>query len=160
MTAKRYFLPFLLAGALLAGCDDKKTEQPKVDTSKAATDMKMDAQKAADQAKAAASDAGKSATDAAKSASDATKAAAGNALDAVKANTTDAANATRTQAQEWMTKLEDAVKNNKLDEASTYLDKLQTMRASLPVEWQAKLDSIRTTYEAAKAKAAVPGLNK
>jgi hypothetical protein len=171
MTAKRYFLPFLLAAALLAGCDDKKTDQPKAD-----------AQKAADQAKTAASDAGKSANDAAKSAADATKAAADKAADAAK-NTTDAtkaaagnaadtaktaagnatdaaktaaagaADATRTQANEWMSKLEDAIKNNKLDEASTYLDKLQAARASLPVEWQAKLDTLKQTYEAAKAKA-------
>jgi hypothetical protein len=138
MTAKRFFLPFVLAGALLAvaGCDDKKPDQPKVDaTPKAPTagDMKagMD------------------------------KAAASSAGDTVKASPAgDAAAAAKTQAGEWMAKLEQAIKDNKLDEAKTYMDKLQSMRASLPAEWQTKLDSLKTLYEGAKAKAAIPGLNK
>jgi hypothetical protein len=172
MTAKRFFLPFVLAGALLAGCDDKKPDQPKVDTTPKVNDMKAGMDKAADQAKTAAADASKSAADAAKSASDATKAAAsntadatkaaaGNAADAVKASPAgDAAAAAKTQASDWMAKLEDAIKNNKLDDAKTYMDKLQSMRASLPAEWQTKLDSLKTLYEGAKAKAAIPGLNK
>ena len=177
MTAKRFFLQLALAGAMLAvaGCDDKKPDQPKVDATPktpAVSDMKTGMDKAADQTKNAAADAGKSATDAAKSAADATKAAAGNAADATKAAAGnaadavkaspagDAAAAAKTRAGEWMAKLEDAIKNNKLDEASTYMDKLQSMRASLPAEWQTKLDSLKTLYEGAKAKAAIPGLNK
>lgn len=175
MTAKRFFLPFVLAGALIAGCDDKKPDQPKVDsTPKTGTmnDMKAGADKAADQAKTAASDAAKSASDAARSAADATKAAAantadgakaaaGNAADAIKASPAgDAAMAAKTQASDWMAKLEQAIKDNKLDEASTYLDKLQAAKASLPAEWQTKLDSLKTAFDAAKAKAAIPGLNK
>ena len=164
MTAKRFFLPFVLAGALLAGCDDKKPDQPKVDATPktpAVNDMKAGTDKAADQAKTAATDAGKSATDAAKSAADATKAAASSAVDTVKASPAgDAAAAAKTQAGDWMAKLEDAIKNNKLDDAKTYIDKLQAMRASLPAEWQTKLDSLKTLYDGAKAKAAIPGLNK
>jgi hypothetical protein len=168
MTAKRFFLPFVLAGALIAGCDDKKPDQPKVDsTPKTGTvnDMKAGVDKAADQAKTAASDAAKSAADATKAAAantaDATKTAAGNAADATKSSPAgDAAAAAKTQASDWMAKLEDAIKNNKLDEASTYLDKLQAMKASLPAEWQTKLDSLKTAFDAAKAKAAIPGLNK
>jgi hypothetical protein len=168
MTAKRFFLPFVLAGALIAGCDDKKPDQPKVDsTPKTGTvnDMKAGVDKAADQAKTAASDAAKSAADATKAAAantaDATKTAAGNAADATKSSSAgDAAAAAKTQASDWMAKLEDSIKNNKLDEASTYLDKLQAMKASLPAEWQTKLDSLKTAFDAAKAKAAIPGLNK
>jgi len=168
MTAKRFFLPFVLAGALIAGCDDKKPDQPKVDsTPKTGTvnDMKAGVDKAADQAKTAASDAARSAADATKAAAantaDATKTAAGNAADATKSSPAgDAAAAAKTQASDWMAKLEDAIKNNKLDEASTYLDKLQAMKASLPAEWQTKLDSLKTAFDAAKAKAAIPGLNK
>jgi hypothetical protein len=168
MTAKRFFLPFVLAGALIAGCDDKKPDQPKVDsTPKTGTvnDMKAGVDKAADQGKTAASDAAKSAADATKAAAantaDATKTAAGNAADATKSSSAgDAAAAAKTQASDWMAKLEDSIKNNKLDEASTYLDKLQAMKASLPAEWQTKLDSLKTAFDAAKAKAAIPGLNK
>ena len=50
----------MLAGALIAGCDDKKPDQPKVDsTPKTGTvnDMKAGVDKAADQAKKAAAEA-------------------------------------------------------------------------------------------------------
>jgi hypothetical protein len=175
MTAKRFFLPLVLAGALLAGCDDKKPDQPKVDaTPKAPTagDMKAGMDKAADQAKTAAGNAVDATKAAAANTADATKAAAANTADATKAAASsagdtvkaspagDAAAAAKTQAGEWMAKLEQAIKDNKLDEAKTYMDKLQSMRASLPAEWQTKLDSLKTLYEGAKAKAAIPGLNK
>jgi hypothetical protein len=171
MTAKRLFLPLVLAGALLAGCDDKKVDQPKVDNTPRmpnANDMKAGMDKAADQAKTAAADqaktaaadAGKTTADAARSATDAAKTATGNAVEATKSATSDAAAAVKTQANDWMAKLEDAIKSNKLDDAQTYVDKLDAVKASLPAEWQAKLDSLKATFSAAKAKAAIPGLNK
>jgi hypothetical protein len=178
MTAKRFFLPLVLAGALLAvaGCDDKKPDQPKVDATPktpAVNDMKAGMDKTADQAKTAAgnsADATKAAAaktaDATKAAAantaDATKAAAANTADATKAGAStagDAAAAAKTQAGDWMAKLEDAITKNKLEDAKTYLDKLEAMRASLPAEWQTKLDSLKIAYDA-KAKAAIPGLNK
>jgi hypothetical protein len=152
MTAKRYFLPLVLAGALLAGCDDKKVDQPKVDNTPKmpnVNDIKAGVDKAADQAKTAAADASKATADAAKTAADSAKTA-----------TTDAAAAVQTQASDWMAKLEDAIKSNKLDEGQTYVDKLDSVKASLPAEWQTKLDSLKATFNAAKAKAAIPGLNK
>jgi hypothetical protein len=178
MTAKRLFLKLVLAGAMLAvaGCDDKKPDQPKVDTTPktpAVSDTKAGMDKAADQAKTAAANTADATKAAAASTADATKAAAANTADATKAaaaNTTDASKAAastagdataaaKTQATDWMAKLEEAIKNNKLDEAKTYLDKLEAMRASLPAEWQTKLDSLKIAYDA-KAKAAIPGLNK
>ena len=172
--AKRFFLPLVLAGALLAGCDDKKAEQPKVDSTPKTpamtdtkTDMKNTMDKTADMTKTAAGDMTKSAGQMTKTAADktadATKTAAANTADAAKtaaANTSDAAMAAKTQASDWMAKLEQAIKDNKLDEAQTYLDKLQAAKASLPAEWQTKLDGLKTAFDAAKAKAAIPGLNK
>ena len=165
MTAMRYVLPLLLAGALLAGCDDKKVDQPKVDNTPRmpnVNDVKAGMDKAADQAKTAAADAGKATADAARSATDAAKTATGNAVDATKSATSDAAAAVKSQANDWMAKLEDAIKSNKLDDAQTYVDKLDAVKASLPAEWQTKLDSLKATFSAAKAKAAaaIPGLNK
>ena len=55
--------------------------------------------------------------DASKTAADATK----TATDTAKAN-----------ASEWMTKLQDAIKDKKLDDAKTYLDKLEAIKSSLP----------------------------
>ena len=165
MTAQRLFLPLVLAGALLAGCDDKKVDQPKVDNTPkmpGVNDIKAGMDKAADQAKTAATDAGKATADAARSATDAAKTATGSAVDATKSATSDAAAAIKNQASDWMAKLEDAIKSNKLDEGQTYLDKLDSVKASLPAEWQTKLDSLKATFSAAKAKAAaaIPGLNK
>ena len=124
--------------------------------------VKAGMDKAADQAKTAATDAGKATADAARSATDAAKTATGSAVDATKSATSDAAAAIKNQASDWMAKLEDAIKSNKLDEGQTYLDKLDSVKASLPAEWQTKLDSLKATFSAAKAKAAaaIPGLNK
>ena len=164
MTARKLSLSIslVLSAALLAGCDDKKPEQPKVDsTPKPALpaigdDVKKGVQAAntaaADAAKKAA-DTGKSATaDAAKTVSDASKSIAA----------TDAATAVKTQAADWMAKLEDAVKANKLDDAKTYFDKVDAIKANLPTDLKTKFDSLKTMFDAAKAKAAgaLPNLNK
>src|SRR5205085_2185928 len=53
----------------------------------------------------------------------------------VKTTTTDAAAAANAQATDWSAKLADAIKANKLDEAKTYLDKLDGIKGSLSPEW-------------------------
>ena len=160
MLAARLSLSFVLAAALLAGCDDKKTDTnpPKTDNSKTNTSVD-DVKKAADAAKAKADEATKAAADAKAKADDASKTAA----DATK-TATDTAKA---NASEWMTKLQDAIKDKKLDDAKTYLDKLEAIKSSLPADLQTKLDSLKASYDAAKGGAAapggvpaVPGLNK
>lgn len=154
MTAYRWFGSIVLAAALLAGCDDKKPTEPKVDNktnsnsstttddvskgiNKAVAPIKSGVNTAADNTKSAATDATKTASNAV---TDATKTASNAATD-VKA-----------QATEWTNKVEDAIKANKLDEAKTYMDKLETIKSSLPADMQAKLESLRNAYNAAKLK--------
>lgn len=161
MLAARFSLSFVLAAALLAGCDDKKTDTNtnKTDSGKTVPSAE-DVKKAADAAKAKADEATKTAADAKAKAEDATKTAADatkNAADATK-TATDTAKA---NASEWMTKLQDAIKDKKLDDAKTYLDKLEAIKSSLPADLQTKLDSLKATYDAAKGGVpAIPGLNK
>ncbi len=165
MFAARISLSFVLAAALLAGCDDKKTDTntPKADNSKTVPNAD-DVKKAADAAKAKADEASKTAADAKAKAEDASKTAADatkNAADATK-TATDTAKA---NASEWMTKLQDAIKDKKLDDAKTYLDKLDGIKSSLPADMQTKLTSLKAAYDAAKGgvpaiPGAVPGLTK
>ena len=131
---------------MIAGCDDKKNETPKVDAPKAdngkpAIPNVDDIKKAADSAKVTAD---KAAADA-KSASDTAAKATADAAATAKANATD-----------WMAKLEDAIKAKKLDDAKTYLDKLDAIKASLPADLQSKLASLKTAYDGAKTGAAIP----
>jgi hypothetical protein len=165
MTSRKLSLSIalVLTAALLAGCDDKKPEQPKVDSTPkpalpSADDLKKGVQ-AADTA----------ATDAAKKAADATKTAAADATSkltdaskAAAAGASDAAAAAKTQAADWIAKLEDAVKANKLDDAKTYVDKIDAIKANLPADLKSKFDSLKTMFDTAKAKAAgaLPNLNK
>jgi hypothetical protein len=177
MFAARISLSFVLAAALLAGCDKKENETPKTDNSRTAPSAD-DVKKAADAAKAKADEATKNAADAKAKADDASKAAA----DSTKAKADDAAktaaeakakaddasktatDATKTttetmkaNASEWMTKLQDAIKDKKLDDAKTYLDKLDGIKSNLPEEMQNKLTSLKAAYNAAKTGAAIPG---
>ena len=163
MTARKLSLSilFVLSAAFLAGCDDKKPEQPKVDnTPKPALPSADDLKKGVQAANTAAADAAKKAADATKSATaDATR----TVTDASKSiGATDAAAAAKTQAADWITKLEDAVKANKLDDAKTYVDKIDAIKANLPADLKSKFDSLKTMFDAAKAKAAgaIPNLNK
>jgi hypothetical protein len=185
MTTARWYVAFLVAGALIVGCDDKKPDQPKVNPTPpapTATTPKVDVPKV-DTTKVG--DAAKTATDTAKTATDTAKTEIGKVADpskltidptkvttpttpttpdvnktteTVKTTTTDAA--ANTQAADWMTKLGDAIKANKLDEAKTYLDKLDGIKGSLSPEWKSKLDALKTSYEAAKLKGGVPNLTK
>jgi hypothetical protein len=154
MTRPRFLFPLVLAGALVVGCEKKN--EPKVDnTPKTPTmnDVKAGADKASDRTKEAASDATKNTTDAAKT-----------AADTAKSTATDAAETVKTQATDWYAKAEDAVKNNKLDDAKTYLDKLESFKSKLSTEWQTKIDALQSAYTAARAKVtakpATPNLNK
>jgi hypothetical protein len=172
MTHARFLLPIVVAGALIAGCDknDNKAQNPPANTSSTTNDVKTDMQKAGDQAKDAAASAAQATSDAAKTAADKAKTAASDTAkstnDAAKTaadtakSTTDAATAdVKTQATDWFAKAEDALKNNKLDDAKMYLEKLESFKSKLSPEWQAKIDAFQKTYEAARAKA-VTNLNK
>lgn len=141
MFAARISLSFVLAAALLAGCDDKKTDNPTPKTDNA-TPKVDDVKKAADAAKAKADEAAKTAAEAKAKAEEASK----TATDTAKAN-----------ASEWMTKLQDAIKDKKMDDAKTYLDKLEGIKSSLSADMQTKLTSLKTAYDAAKGGAAIPG---
>lgn len=185
MTASRWHVAFLLAGALIVGCDDKKGDQPKPNPTPAAgpttapSTPKTDSTKVGDAAgstiDAAKIDLGKAADpskltlDPAKIVAPAIPGATPKTSDgSTAAATTDAAKAaaaktdaaTTAQASEWIAKLGDAIKANKLDEAKTYLDKLDAIKGSLSPEWKAKLDSLKTAYEAARLKNGVPNLTK
>ena len=155
MTHARFLLPLVVAGALIAGCDknEPKVEKAPDKTPAAVNDVKAGAEKAADRTKDAVGDAAKTTDDAAKTADDSAKTA-----------TSDAADAVKTQATDWFAKAEDAVKNNKLDDAKTYLDKLESFKSKLSAEWQTKIDALQKTYTAARAKVtatpAAPNLNK
>ena len=156
MTASRWTVSFLLAGALVvAGCDDtNKPKEPKVDTTPAtpsvpsAEQLKADAARAAEAAKVAAQDAAARA-----------KAAAPEVLDKAKETTVAAAEMAKTQGAELMSKLDSAIKENKLDQAQTYVDGLEKIKAHLPEELKTQYERMKTSFAAAKAKAA-DALNK
>ena len=134
MIAARISLSFILAAAFLTGCDDKKPDAPKVEKP--------------------AVDAAKTAADAAKSAADAAK----TSTDTAAKTAADAAATAKTQATDWMSKLEDAIKAKKLDEAKTYLDKLDTIKASLPDDLKTRLATLKTSFDAAKALPSLPAI--
>jgi hypothetical protein len=179
MTRLRLLLPVVLAGALIAGCDKNDNNKAANPPPKAPTtsDVKSDMQKAGDQAKGAAGSAAEATSDAAKTAADKTKSAAsdaanstknaaGNAADAVKnaadtakTNTADAVTDVKAQVTDWYAKAQDALKNNKLDEAKVYVEKLESFKSKLSADWQAKIDAFQKTYQAARAKAET-NLNK
>lgn len=137
----RILCSLALAAALIAGCKEEPAPAPKVDNTPKVPSVD-DVKKAADNA--------------AKNATDATKNATATATDAAKT----AADEAKKNASGWMTKLEAAIKDNKLDDAKTYLDKLNAIKAQLPADLQSKLDAATKAFDAAKAKAAVPGLPK
>jgi membrane protein involved in colicin uptake len=163
----RISLSFVLAAAMLAGCD-KKNETPAPNASNGSTPAADAAKKTADAAKTAADEAKKTADEAKKAADEAKAKAAKTTSDATK-NTTDAAktatdaaktttDTAKANASEWMTKLQEAIKDKKLDDAKTYLDKLEGIKSSLPPEMQTKLTSLKSMYDTAKAGTA--GANK
>jgi hypothetical protein len=165
----------VLAAALVAGCDDKKPT-PKVEADKPAMPsmdaMKEKAAAAADATKDAAAKAMEKTKDAGAKVAEGTKDMTASAVDKTKTATADApakvADATATgnaMAADWVAKLEDAIKANKLDEAKTYMDKLESVKANLPENLRQRYEGLKVSYEAAKAKVgaglpAVPQLNK
>lgn len=159
MTAPRWTVSFVLAGALIAaGCDDpNKPKEPKVNpgpstpTLPTAEQIKAEAAKGIEAGKVAAADA------AAK-----VKAATPEVIDQAKTTTATVTEAAKTQGSEMMAKLDSAIKENKLDQAQTYLDGLEKIKANLPEDLKSKYESMKTSFAAAKAKAAgaLPQLNK
>ena len=50
------------------------------------------------------------------------------------------------------------IKDNKLDDAQTIVDKLDSVRSSLPAEWAPRLDQLKSALTTAKkAAGALPG---
>lgn len=141
----RILCSFALAAALIVGCDDKdKQPAPKVDNTPklpTADDVKKGVDNATKTITDTSKNATATATDASKTATDAAK----TATDEVKTNASD-----------WMDKLQAAIKENKLDDAKTYIDKLQAIRAQLPDDLKGKFDSLKAAFDAAKAKAGLP----
>lgn len=141
---------FGLGAAAMTGCEDKKADPPKTPGTpaagatgnptldgamKQAQDVTKGTPAAVDRAKTAAGDAAKNATD------------AGGAM---MASPTAA-------APGWMTKLQEAIAANKLDDAKIYLDKLNAVKDKLPENLQTQLVTFQALYDSAKAKAgAIP----
>ncbi len=162
MKALRWTLCAALAfgSALMVGCD-KDDKKPDVPTPKAGGDT---GPAILDKAKTQAGDAMKGATDAGKT-------VAGKTADAVKtANDTgvEMMAGPKAEATALIAKLQAAIEANKLDDAKTYLDKLDTLSAKLPSDLQSQITGLRTAFATAKAKAgaalpggsALPGANK
>ncbi|HEY7115882.1 MAG TPA: hypothetical protein VH475_04820 [Tepidisphaeraceae bacterium] len=174
MNAMRWSVSLVLGGAMVfaLGCDRKPSE-PKVDNKPAnpvVQDMKAAAEKAAEATKKAAekaveatktagADVAKAASDAAKTAkgvpaptADAVKSDAAKAADAAKTKAADAAADMKTQGQQLLDKLDTAVKQNKLDQAQTYVDAIEKIKANLPDEVKAKYEQVKTSFQAAKER--------
>lgn len=137
----RILCSLALAAAFIVGCKEEPAPAPKVDNTPKLPSVD-DVKKAADNAT--------------KTATDATKNATATATDAAKT----AADEAKKNASDWMSKLEAAIKDKKLDDAKTYVDKLQAIRDQLPAELKSKFDSLKAAFDAAKAQGAVPGLPK
>jgi hypothetical protein len=182
MIAKPLIATLFAAALFVAapGCDDKKPT-PKVDDTKpamptadamkekaaAAADATRDAAakamektkegavKVADVAKDTTAKMVDSTKNATSGAADKAKAAAANAPGTVA----DAAAAGNDKAADWMNRLEDAIKANRLDEAKTYTDKLDAIQANLPDALRDRYAALKKSLDEARAKVATQ-LNK
>jgi deoxyribodipyrimidine photolyase len=143
---------FLLAASFAvvnAGCDNdsSKPKQPKVDTTPAKPALPSVDQIKADAAKAI--EKGQAAT---ANAAEKVKEAAPAVVEQTKVTTVTAADAVKAQGSELMSKLDAAIKENKLDQAQTYVDALDKIKTDLPAELNTKYEQLKTSFVAAKAK--------
>jgi hypothetical protein len=60
------------------------------------------------------------------------------------------------QGAELLGKLDAAIKANRLDEAQTYVDAFDKLKANVPDDLKARYESLKTQLSAAKAKATTP----
>jgi hypothetical protein len=73
-------------------------------------------------------------------------------VEQAKVTTANAADVVKTQGSELMTKLDTAIKENKLDQAQTYVDALDKIKTNLPDDLRTKYDQLKTSFQTAKAK--------
>jgi hypothetical protein len=157
--------------AILAGCDDSnKPKEPKVNATPAPSkpalpsvdQIKADAAKGIEAGKAATATAAEKVKETAPAVIDQAKTTTGNAVDSTKTAAASAAEMAKAQGTEWMTKLDTAIKENKLDQAQTYVNALDNIKTNLPEELKTKFEQLKTAFQAAKAKATAtpPELNK
>jgi hypothetical protein len=143
----RHYLASLAVGCALvvgsAGCD-RQPSQPKATTNTPAPPPSAeDVAAMAEKAKAA----GMAATQK-------TAGAVSNAVTDVK--NSDAMAKVKEQGAELLGKLDAAIKANRLDEAQTYVDAFDKMKANVPDDLKARFESLKTQLKAAKDKATTP----
>ena len=140
----------LLGGGLMIGCDTEETPttppQPTPQAQTPAAQADRQARDVIGQAQSGAKDATATATDAANQAAGEAKAAGDQATAAAG----DAANATTAQAQKLFDQATQYVKENKLDLAEKAVAQLEGMKASLPAEWQPRVEQVRSMLNSAK----------
>jgi hypothetical protein len=152
MTHPRIATFFLLAASfalVTAGCDNdsSKPKQPKV-----ATPSNTPTLPSMDQIKADAAKGIEKGQAAAASAAEKVKENAPAVVEQAKLTTANAADVVKTQGSELMTKLDTAIKENKLDQAQTYVDALDKLKTNLPEDLKTKYEQLKTSFQAAKAK--------
>jgi hypothetical protein len=136
--------------AIVAGCDNdsSKPKQPKVDN----TTPNKPALPSMDQIKAEAAKGIEKGQAAAASAAEKVKENAPAVIEQAKNTTASAVEMAKTQGSELMTKLDTAVKENKLDQAQTYVDALDKIKTNLPEELRTRYEQLKASFQAAKAK--------
>jgi hypothetical protein len=135
----KWHLSVFIAGALLIGAAGCDRETGKTTGSGGSSGSgSSSAGSAADTAKQAASEAKDAAGDAAKSAG----AAVG-----------DAATMAQEQGSKWIDQLQQSIKDNKLDQAQTYVTQIEKIKDKLPATLRQKYDSLRASFDTLKAKA-------
>jgi hypothetical protein len=133
----------LVAVGGVAGCD-RQPSQPKATTNTptpppTAEDMAATRDKAIAAAKAA------------------TQKTAGAVSDAVTdVKNSDAMAKVKEQGAELLGKIDASIKANRLDEAQTYVDAFDKMKANVPDDLKARFETLKTQLSAAKAKATTP----
>jgi hypothetical protein len=135
--------------SIVAGCDNdsSKPKQPKVDTTPnkpalpSMDQIKADAAKGIEKGQAAAA-----------SAAEKVRENAPAAIEQAKNTTATAVDMAKSQGSDLMTKLDSAIKENKLDQAQTYVDALDKIKTNLPDDLRTKYDQLKTSFQTAKAK--------
>jgi hypothetical protein len=158
-----------VAAGLFVGCEKSETKPASTDAARsAASDASKSASDAAKSAGDAAASAGEAAKSTAGAASEQAGAAASNASATVAGDSAtapaapadaapaDAATApaaaadAKAQATDLLTKVSTYVKENKMDLAEKALAQLDKLKPQLPADYQSKIDTAHTMFDAAK----------
>jgi hypothetical protein len=149
MSTRQYLASLVVGCALVvaAGCD-RQPSQPKATTNTPVPPPP--ASEAIEKAKEAAAKAGQKISDTV------TDAKNSDAAKSAQATASDAMAKTKEQGAELLGKLDAAIKANRLDEAQTYVDAFDKIKANVPDDLKARYESLKTQLKAAKDKATTP----